>query len=96
MTGYGARLPLLNHFGFGRICFFYNNLGDSEVLEDGKQSEHVGLAPGPLKIFWAPGGLVGARPEASFVLPSIHIVEKNRFCLIKFLKKFFQSLKNDR
>ena len=88
VTGYGARLPLLNHFGFGRICFFYNNLGDSEVLEDGKQSEHVGLAPGPLKIFWAPGGSDGARPEASFVLPSIHIVEKISFCFIRISLNF--------
>ena len=30
VTGYGARLPLLNHFGFGRICFFYNNFGNSD------------------------------------------------------------------
>gem|GEM_PF-2470436 len=26
VTGYGARLPLLNHFGFGRICFFITTL----------------------------------------------------------------------
>ena len=68
---------------------FYNNFGNSEVLEDGKQSEHVGLAPGPLKIFWAPGGSAGARPEASFVLPSIDIVKKISFCIIRNSLSFY-------
>jgi len=46
---------------------FYNNFGNSEVLED------------------------GARPEASFVLPSIHIVEKISFCIIRISLKFVNS-----
>ena|GEM_PF-5821647 len=91
VAGYGARLPLLNHFGFGSLfCFFITTL-EIQNPRGWKAIGTRGSCSGSALNFWAPGGSVGAWPEASFVLPSIHIVEKISFCIIRISLKLLNS-----
>ena len=87
VTGYGARW-VTESFRTGSICFFIKTL-EFQDPRGWKAIGTRGSCSGSAVNFWAPGGSAGARPEASFVLPSIHIVEKILFCIIRISLNFY-------
>ena len=92
--GYASRdrvrseVAVTESFRTGSICFFITTW-EFQNPRGWKAIGTRGSCSGSAVNFWAPGGSVGARPEASFVLPSIHIVEKISFCIIRSSLNFY-------